>query len=120
MYQAQHSAQNTHRRSETAGLVEQVNTDLVALLFIGNLGFENLAAHAELNLAESFAHFGQFDVIFCRNVTIYFRLESTRRVVDNFFESLNPGGYLFIGHSETIGRDGHQYEYVLPAAYRRL
>ncbi|MBS3956758.1 MAG: tetratricopeptide repeat protein [Clostridiales bacterium] len=45
---------------------------------------------------------GNWDIIFCRNVTIYFRLESTRRVVNNFFESLNPGGYLFIGHSETL------------------
>ena len=43
-----------------------------------------------------------WDVVFCRNVTIYFRLESTRRVVNNFYESLNPGGYLFIGHSETL------------------
>ncbi len=45
---------------------------------------------------------GNWDVIFCRNVTIYFRLESTRRVVQNFHDSLNPGGYLFIGHSETL------------------
>jgi chemotaxis protein methyltransferase CheR len=45
---------------------------------------------------------GNWDVIFCRNVTIYFRLESTRRVVSNFYNSLNDGGYLFIGHSETL------------------
>ncbi|MDA3937364.1 MAG: hypothetical protein PF636_11035 [Actinomycetota bacterium] len=45
---------------------------------------------------------GNWDVIFCRNVTIYFRLESTQRVVENFYNSLNPGGYLFIGHSETL------------------
>ncbi len=45
---------------------------------------------------------GNWDIIFCRNVTIYFRLESTRRVVENFYQSLNPGGYLFIGHSETL------------------
>jgi chemotaxis protein methyltransferase CheR len=45
---------------------------------------------------------GNWDIIFCRNVTIYFRMDSTRRVVENFFESLNPGGYLFIGHSETL------------------
>lgn len=45
---------------------------------------------------------GNWDVIFCRNVTIYFRLESTRRVVSNFYNSLNEGGYLFIGHSETL------------------
>ncbi|MBA4370211.1 MAG: hypothetical protein C0418_01355 [Coriobacteriaceae bacterium] len=45
---------------------------------------------------------GNWDVIFCRNVTIYFRLESTKRVVQNFFNCLNEGGYLFIGHSETL------------------
>jgi chemotaxis protein methyltransferase CheR len=45
---------------------------------------------------------GNWDVIFCRNVTIYFRLESTRRVVQNFHNSLNDGGYLFVGHSETL------------------
>jgi chemotaxis protein methyltransferase CheR len=53
---------------------------------------------------------GNWDVIFCRNVTIYFRLESTRRVVSNFFESLNPGGYLFIGHSETLTSISDDFE----------
>ena len=55
---------------------------------------------------------GNWDVIFCRNVTIYFQLESTRRVVDNFFESLNPGGYLFIGHSETLTSISDRFEVV--------
>jgi chemotaxis protein methyltransferase CheR len=55
---------------------------------------------------------GNWDAIFCRNVTIYFRLESTRRVVDNFFESLNPGGYLFIGHSETLTSISDRFEPV--------
>lgn len=45
---------------------------------------------------------GQWDAIFCRNVTIYFRLESTERVIAGFFDALVPGGYLFIGHSETL------------------
>jgi len=48
------------------------------------------------------ASMGGWDVIFCRNVTIYFRLESTCRVVENMYRCLNPGGYLFIGHSETL------------------
>ena len=51
-----------------------------------------------------------WDVIFCRNVTIYFRMESTRRVVNNFYESLNPGGYLFIGHSETLTMISDRFE----------
>jgi len=55
---------------------------------------------------------GNWDIIFCRNVTIYFRLESTRRVVENFYQSLNPGGYLFIGHSETLTSITDKFEPV--------
>ena len=51
-----------------------------------------------------------WDVIFCRNVTIYFRSESTRRVIENFYQSLNPGGYLFIGHSETLSTISDRFE----------
>jgi chemotaxis protein methyltransferase CheR len=55
---------------------------------------------------------GNWDVIFCRNVTIYFKLESTKRVVQNFFSSLNPGGYLFAGHSETLTSVSEVFEPV--------
>lgn len=55
---------------------------------------------------------GNWDVIFCRNVTIYFRLDSTRRVISNFYNSLNEGGYLFIGHSETLTSISDQLEPV--------
>ncbi len=55
---------------------------------------------------------GNWDVIFCRNVTIYFKLDSTRRVVQNFHNSLNPGGYLFVGHSETLTTITDQFEAV--------
>ncbi|MBW6468814.1 MAG: tetratricopeptide repeat protein [Coriobacteriia bacterium] len=55
---------------------------------------------------------GNWDVIFCRNVTIYFRIESTRRVVESLFERLNPGGYLFIGHSETLTGISDRFETV--------
>ncbi|MBN2404543.1 MAG: protein-glutamate O-methyltransferase CheR, partial [Coriobacteriia bacterium] len=55
---------------------------------------------------------GNWDVIFCRNVTIYFRLDSTRRVVSNYYNSLNEGGYLFIGHSETLTSISDQFEPV--------
>ena len=55
---------------------------------------------------------GNWDVIFCRNVTIYFKFESTQRVVNNFFEALNPGGYLFIGHSETLTSITDRFEVI--------
>ncbi len=43
-----------------------------------------------------------WDIIFCRNVTIYFQPESTRRVIHNFYQSLRDGGYLFAGFSESL------------------
>jgi len=45
-----------------------------------------------------------FDFIFCRNVLIYFDEVSRKAVVDHFYNALNPGGYVFLGHSESIGR----------------
>ena len=45
---------------------------------------------------------GAFDVIFCRNVTIYFSSETTRAVVARIERSMVPGGFLFLGHSETL------------------
>lgn len=45
---------------------------------------------------------GQWDIIFCRNVSIYFDLETTREILDKFFNVVSDGGYLFIGHSESL------------------
>ena len=45
-----------------------------------------------------------FDFVFCRNVLIYFDDLSRKSVVDHFYNALNPGGYIFLGHSESIGR----------------
>ncbi|WP_432546565.1 CheR family methyltransferase [Kineococcus sp. SYSU DK004] len=48
--------------------------------------------------------FRQFDVVFCRNVLIYFDEVSARRAAENLFGALRPGGYLFLGHSESMSR----------------
>jgi chemotaxis protein methyltransferase CheR len=45
---------------------------------------------------------GRVDVVFCRNVLIYFDVNSRRRVIDAFYERLLPGGYLLLGHSESL------------------
>ena len=63
--------------------------------------------HVEkLNLSDSLQMkaMRSYDFIFCRNVLIYFDDESRRNVVNHFYDSLNPKGYLFLGHSESVGR----------------
>jgi len=56
----------------------------------------------EINLAEPLEQFGCFDVIFCRNVIIYFSLELKKRIVEQFHRMLQPGGVLFMGASENL------------------
>lgn len=61
-----------------------------------------LITFAELNLMEPWPFKGPFDVIFCRNVAIYFNQPTQQRLWQRFCQMLAPGGYLFIGHSERI------------------
>ena len=61
----------------------------------------------------------QFDLIFCRNVMIYFEMDTKIALVKRFFDVLRPGGYLFIGHAESIPREATKYEYIKPAIYRK-
>jgi chemotaxis protein methyltransferase CheR len=51
-----------------------------------------------------------FDIVFCRNVMIYFTTATTKKVVDMFHNSLNPGGFLFLGHSETLANISSKFE----------
>lgn len=61
----------------------------------------------------------KYDVIFCRNVMIYFNSETKANIVSKFYEATKPGGYLMIGHAETIQRDKSKYLYVNPAIYKK-
>lgn len=54
------------------------------------------------NLKDSYALLGKFDIIFCRNVLIYFSPEMKAKVLNQMATSLNPGGYLFLGASESL------------------
>lgn len=60
-----------------------------------------------------------FHVIFCRNVMIYFDSAVRRQLVRRFYDFLVPGGYLFVGHSETVERQTVPFQYVMPSVYRR-
>jgi chemotaxis protein methyltransferase CheR len=63
----------------------------------------SLIVFRELNLMGEWPFKGQFDVIFCRNVAIYFDEEVQATLWRRFAERLNPGGRLYIGHSERVG-----------------
>lgn len=79
----------------------------------------NMIRFAQLNLMDHWPMRGPFDVIFCRNVMIYFDPPTRERLVNRMAHLLLPGGYLLVGHSESLSALSHPLEYVQPATYRR-
>ncbi|MEN8178126.1 MAG: CheR family methyltransferase [Pseudomonadota bacterium] len=67
----------------------------------------------ELNLASSYGGLGRFDIIFCRNVLIYFSSDLKRDIVNRMAQALNPGGYLFLGSTESINQLTDRFEMQL-------
>lgn len=65
-----------------------------------------------LNLLDDFRGLGKFDVVFCRNVLIYFDPPTKTRVLENIAKSLNPSGFLILGGSETVLGLSHLFELV--------
>ena len=59
-----------------------------------------------------------FDLIFCRNVMIYFDAPTKQALVNRFYDVVKPGGYFFIGHAESVNRNDTKFEYIQPAIYR--
>ncbi|HLW54178.1 MAG TPA: protein-glutamate O-methyltransferase CheR [Candidatus Angelobacter sp.] len=86
----------------------------------------NMVTFAPMNLAQV-VYMGRFDCIFCMNVLIYFSPERQAQLMQRFYEYLEPGGYLFLGHAESISKadvkfDTHVFRdtqiYQKPAASR--
>jgi len=78
-----------------------------------------LVSWARLNLVDDWPMQGPFDVIFCRNVMIYFDRPTQERLVERFARMLRPGGYLFVGLSESSSAASGGLDYVEPAVYLR-
>jgi chemotaxis protein methyltransferase CheR len=77
------------------------------------------ATFRRVNLVERCTWPRRFPVIFCRNVMIYFDSDTQTEVVRQMAEWLEPGGYLFVGHAESLTRISHPLQYVRPAVYRK-
>jgi len=107
--------------------IEEVSPEILAKYFEriedGSLRIRpvvrRMVTFREHNLKSGFWPFGQFDVIFCRNVLIYFASAFQQEVVSRFHGHLRPGGYLFVGHSETLQDFPNPFEFVAPTVYRR-
>jgi chemotaxis protein methyltransferase CheR len=60
-----------------------------------------------------------FDIVFLRNVLIYFNRETQQDIVNKCWHVLKPGGYLFLGHSESLHGANTPYTYIAPAVYQK-
>jgi chemotaxis protein methyltransferase CheR len=72
----------------------------------------NLVTFTQMNLVDS-AYMGKFDVVFCMNVLIYFSEEKRKAVIQRLYEALDPGGYLILGHADSIASAGVKVETIV-------
>jgi chemotaxis protein methyltransferase CheR len=86
---------------------------------IMNDELRSLIMFAPLNLLEGWPMKGPFDIIFCRNVVIYFDKPTQRRLFDRYADLLKPDGWLFVGHSESLAAVTNRFDMVGRTIYRR-
>ena len=79
----------------------------------------DLTHFARLNLMNSWPMKGPFDVIFCRNVMIYFNKQTQEKLINRYYDLLGPDGLLFIGHSESLAGVKHLFKYEKPTIYEK-
>jgi len=60
-----------------------------------------------------------FDIVFCRNVIIYFDRQTQEELMMKYYEVLRPGGYLFLGHSETLHGMATDFEFIMASVYQK-
>lgn len=77
----------------------------------------NMVAFNRYNLVTEAAPSKEYDIIFCRNVLIYFDNITKTRVVNKLYKALKPNGYLIIGGAESLNNIKHHYTYVSPSIY---
>lgn len=79
----------------------------------------DMVQFSRFNLMETPPPNYRFDIIFCRNVMIYFDKGTQEALVSRFYHCLNKGGHLFVGHSESLTGLSHELKYVEPSVYRK-
>jgi len=85
-----------------------------------NDALRSLITFKPLNLLEAWPMTGPFDIIFCRNVVIYFNKATQRTLFDRFADMLHPDGWLIVGHSESLTNLTDRFQLVGRTIYRRV
>lgn len=91
------------------------NSDLVKV----HPDLNSLITFKQLNLLHTWPFSGLFDVIFCRNVLIYFDKETQAKLIPRYFDLLKPGGILFLGHSESIAKGVSDFEFCGKTIFKK-
>lgn len=111
-----------------AELFERLPSDVKSLLRHESVGrgevriseeLRRLLAFKRLNLIEKWPMGGPFDVIFCRNVFIYFDTQTKASILDRFVTLLAPGGFLYLGHSESLPQPHPKLRLIGRTIYER-
>jgi len=81
---------------------------------------QQMVEFQKLNLNDPFhLKLRDFDIVFCRNVIIYFDRQTQEELMMKYYQVLRPGGYLFLGHSETLHGMGTDFDFVMASVYRK-
>jgi chemotaxis protein methyltransferase CheR len=87
--------------------------------FLIDRKLRNRISFMQVNLNASLPKLGEFDLVFLRNVMIYFDMETKQQVVKRILGTLRPGGHLFVGHSESLNGVVDNLKLVSPSIYQK-
>ena len=114
MERATHVPQDYLRRYCLKGIRDQQGTLLVDRALRERVHFRQVNLNTALP-----GDLGTYDLVFLRNVMIYFNGDTKRQVVTRIMQRIKPGGHLFIGHSESLQEMGDVLRSVIPSVYRK-
>lgn len=119
-----HAKKGIYQKEQIMPLPEMWKKEYLKKLDDNNFIFsdkiKNEILYRRFNLMEKTFPFNKkFHVIFCRNVMIYFDMNTKNELINKFYNSMEYGGYLFIGHSESLSGQKTGFKYVMPSVYRK-